>query len=308
MSSGFSPSISENVFLNLHHLRYFREVAREGNLTRAAVRLRLSGGALSSQIKQLEQTLGHSLFNRSKSGMSVTEAGRLVLEYAEVIHRAGSEMMDVLKNQPIEGRTILRIGAVATLSRNFFIEFLRPALKQTNVSLVVRSGSLHELVRAMQSHQVDVILSNHSLRRDSDTLWHSHLLARHPVSLVGSANWKKRRIRFPEGINKVPLILPSFESSVRMEFERILALEGLRPLVLAEVDDMPMLRLLAREADALALVAPVVVRDELDRGELREIHRVAGLWENFYAVAPTRRFPNPLVGRLVQTISKRKKR
>ena len=51
--------------LNYHHLRYFREVAREGNLTRAADRLNLSQSALSTQIRQLEERLGHSLFDRA---------------------------------------------------------------------------------------------------------------------------------------------------------------------------------------------------------------------------------------------------
>jgi LysR family transcriptional regulator, transcriptional activator of nhaA len=50
--------------LNYHHLRYFREVAQEGHLTRAAERLNLSQSALSTQIRQLEERLGHALFER----------------------------------------------------------------------------------------------------------------------------------------------------------------------------------------------------------------------------------------------------
>ena len=73
---------------------------------------------------------------------------------------------------------------------------------------------------------------------------------------------------------------------------------------MAEVDDMPTLRLLAREADALTLVPPVVVRDEIERGQLCEIHRIPSLFETFYAVAPSRRFPNPLVNQMVAALSK----
>ncbi|MEM6898012.1 MAG: LysR family transcriptional regulator, partial [Pseudomonadota bacterium] len=50
--------------MNYNHLRYFREVAREGHLTRAAERLNLSQSALSTQIKQFEERLGHPLFAR----------------------------------------------------------------------------------------------------------------------------------------------------------------------------------------------------------------------------------------------------
>ena len=50
--------------LNYHHLRYFREVAIEGNLSRAAQRLNVSQSALSMQIKNLEERLGQALFER----------------------------------------------------------------------------------------------------------------------------------------------------------------------------------------------------------------------------------------------------
>ena len=304
MSIASNETLFGGGFLNLHHLRYFREVALDGNLTRAARRLRISPGALSIQVRQLEENLAHTLFSRSKSGMSLTEAGRLVLEYAESIHRAGAEMLDVLKNQPSEGRQILRIGAVATLSRNFLLEFIRPVLNRPDVEVVVRSGSLRDLVISMHAHQVDLVLSNQAMRRDAESAWHSHLLSRRPVSLVGAPRWKKLCKRFPESLADVPLILPSLENSTRVDFDRLLAAAGVRPLIMAEVDDMPTLRLLAREADGLALVPPVVVRDEIERGQLCEIHRIPGLLETFYAVTPSRRFPNPLVNQMVVTLSK----
>jgi LysR family transcriptional activator of nhaA len=66
-------------------------------------------------------------------------------------------------------------------------------------------------------------------------------------------------------------------------------------VVLAEVDDMAMLRLVAREADALTLVPPVVVRDELKAGLLVERCKIPAIHESFYAISPSRRFPNPIV-------------
>ena len=81
---------------------------------------------------------------------------------------------------------------------------------------------------------------------------------------------------------------------------------GARPRIMAEVDDMAMLRLLAREGEGLALVPPVVVRDEIESGVLVETHRIAQILETFYAITPSRRFPNPLVGELVAGMAKAK--
>ena len=293
-------------FLNYHHLRYFRLIARDLNLTRAAKKLNLSAPALSLQLKQLEESLGHPLFERRRSGLLLTEAGRIALDYAEAIGRTGEELIDVMQHRPRGGRQVLRVGAVATLSRNFQLEFLRPVLHRDDVEVVIRSGGFPELLLLLHSHQVDLVLSNHPARRDSETHWHSHLLAEQPVSLVGTPQWKKKKLRFPEEMRDVPVILPSQESNTRAGFDRLLASAGVRPRIVAEVDDMAMIRLLAREGEALALVPPVVVQSEIQDGILVETHRIPQIQETFYAVTPSRRFPNPVVGELVHRIADKK--
>jgi LysR family transcriptional activator of nhaA len=293
-------------FLNYHHLRYFRLIARDLNLTQAAKKLNLSAPALSLQLKQLEESLGHQLFERRRSGLLLTEAGRIAFDYAEAIGRTGEELVDVMQHRPRGGRQVLRVGAVATLSRNFQLEFLRPVLHRDDVEVVIRSGGFPELLLLLHSHQVDLVLSNQPARRDSETHWHSHLLAEQPVSLVGTPEWKKKRLRFPEGMRDVPVILPSQESNTRAGFDRLLASAGVRPRIVAEVDDMAMIRLLAREGEALALVPLVVVQSEIQEGILVETHRIPQVQETFYAVTPSRRFPNPLVGELVHRIADKK--
>lgn len=293
------------VFLNYHHLRYFRMIAHELSVTRAAERLNLSVPALSIQLRQLEESLGQKLFERERGGLRLTEPGRLALDYAETIGRAGEELVDVMRNRaPGATRHILRIGAVATLSRNFQVDFLKPALHRPGVEVVIRSGALRELLLALHAHEVDVVLSNSPARRDTETPWHSHLLAEQPVALVGVPAWKKKRLHFPRDFRDVPVILPNMESNTRAAFDRLTAAAGVRPRILAEVDDMAMLRLLAREGEGLALVPPVVVRDEIEDGMLVETHRIPRIRETFYAITPSRRFPNPLVGELVSRMAR----
>ncbi|MBC7369428.1 MAG: LysR family transcriptional regulator [Undibacterium sp.] len=290
-------------FLNYHHLRYFRAIAGERTLTKAAAKLNMSAPALSIQLKQLEESLGHALFLRERQGMMLTEAGRLALDYAETIFRAGDELQDVMRNQPRGGRLVLRVGAVSTLSRNFVLGFLRPALHRTDVELVLRSGGLRELLGQAHAHQIDLVLSNQPVRRDAATPWHSHLLAEEPVGLVGGAKWRRKKFSFPADCATVPLVLPSLESATRAAFDRVMDAAGVRPLIAAEVDDMAMLRLLAREEEGLALVPQVVVRDEIAAGVLSVKHRFPQIRETFYAITPNRRFPNPLVKELVAGIA-----
>jgi LysR family transcriptional activator of nhaA len=91
------------------------------------------------------------------------------------------------------------------------------------------------------------------------------------------------------------------DSDIRVAFDRILELAGIRPSILAEVDDMAMLRLLAREREGVTLVPPIVVRDELKNGTLIDHCRIPEVTEKFYAIVQKRRFPNQLLADILRT-------
>jgi LysR family transcriptional activator of nhaA len=139
-----------------------------------------------------------------------------------------------------------------------------------------------------------VVLSNEAAPRDSSAGWVSRRIAQQPVSLVSKPPRRGARpFLFPQDLDGQPLLLPSEESAVRPAFDLLLEEAGVRPQVLAEVDDMAMLRLLARQTGALTLVPPVVVRDELQAGTLAERCTIPKLHENFYAITTRRRFAHP---------------
>ena len=287
--------------LNYHHLKLFHAIAREGGLTRAAGRLNLSQSALSTQLGKLEAALGHRLFLRVGKRLELTEAGRIALDYADTAFGAGDELLRTLEGRPRRERQVLHVGALTTLSRNFQLEFLRPLIGREDVELVVRSGTLRELLAGLVAHTLDLVLTNSAVRRDATLDLHSHLIETQPVSLVSRPSVDIAALAYPDGLQGAPLILPSLDSDIRVAFDRELALAGVRPLVLAEVDDMAMLRLFARESGALALVPPIVVQDELRSGVLIERHRLANVVESFYAVVQERRFPNAMVATLLST-------
>lgn len=280
--------------LNFNHLRYFWAVAHEGGLTRAAIRLNLSQSALSVQIQKLEHQLGHPLFERVGRKLVLTEAGRIALDYADTVFAAGEELISTLGDRPVDRLQVLRVGALTTLSRNFQMEFLRPLVGRADVELVVRSGTMRDLLGQLEAHAIDVVLANSTAPSDARSPLRNHLLNEQPVSLVGRPR-SGRPFRFPDDLANEPLLLPSRDSEIRVAFDRILETAGIQPVVLAEVDDMAMLRLLAREREGVTLVPPIVVRDELESGLLVEHCRIPDLNERFYAIVRTRRFPNRLL-------------
>jgi len=275
--------------LNFHHLHYFWAVAKEGNLTRAAEALHVSQSALSTQIRVLEDQLGHPLFIRSGRSLRLTEAGQLVLDYADTIFALGSELQDTLQNTQ-EANQTLRIGSVATLSRNFQENLLRPFLGREDLVLTLESGSVDELLERLALHKLDVVLTNQAVSADSQRTWQCRLLHRQPVCLIGPPRQDSRPFDLHRDLQQARLIVPGRSSDVRSQFDVYCSGQGLTPRICAEVDDMALLRLLARDSGDLALLPAVVVQDELRIGALQLYAEVPEIAERFYAVTLQRQF------------------
>nr|WP_298140514.1 LysR family transcriptional regulator [uncultured Pseudomonas sp.] len=284
--------------LNFHHLHYFWAVAKEGNLTRAAQALHVSQSALSTQIRALEDQLGHALFIRSGRSLLLTEAGRLVLDYAESIFALGSELQMTLQSARQDNQP-LRIGAVATLSRNFQENLLRPFLGRTDLRITLESGSLDELLERLALHKLDVVLSNQAVSGDGQRAWRCLLVDRQAVCLVGPPRASAQPFDLSRDLQQARLIVPGRSSDIRSQFELWCNSRGLTPSICAEVDDMAMLRLLARDSGDLALLPAVVVQDELQSGMLELYAEIPEIAEQFFAVTMRRHFNLSILNELL---------
>ena len=284
--------------INFNHLRYFWQVAHDGNLTRTAARLNLSQSAVSVQIRKLEDRLGHPLFDRRGRQLHLTEAGRITLDYADTIFGAGKDLLATLQREG-SPRQVLRVGALATLSRNFQIEFLRPLLGQTDIELVLRSGTSMELLRGLETLSLDVVLTNRVPAPDTLSAFVTQPLSQQPVSVIGTPARLKTTSSLTELLTNNSMIVPTQDSPVRSGFDLMCARLGVTPVLAAEVDDMAMMRLLAREDIGLAVLPPIVVKNELQSGMLMEADHLVGLTESFYAVTIKRKFPNTLLSKLL---------
>jgi LysR family transcriptional activator of nhaA len=278
--------------LNYHHLRYFHVVAHEGHLTRAAEKLHVSQSALSSQIKQLEERLEQKLFERSGRSLVLTEAGRIALDHADAIFTTGRELITTLKQSGMSRRP-LRVGAISTLSRNFQMSFVAPVMGRKDIELILRSGSSAELLSALTSLQLDVVLTNQPPDADALSGFVVKTVDKQSVGLIGVPDLCPPDAKTEDLLRDCPLILPTFSSGMRMGFDALCDRLGITPQIAAEVDDMAMMRLLTREGVGLGVMPPIVVKDEIASGKLIEAQVLPDIVEIFYAVTMRRRFPNP---------------
>ncbi|GMU45264.1 MAG: LysR family transcriptional regulator [Porticoccaceae bacterium] len=275
--------------LNFRHLFYFWRVAKLGNLTRAAEELHTSQSAVSAQIRQLEERIGDDLFVRQGRRLILTDTGQFVLAYADNMFGLGQEMLGRLQGRTA-GITRLRVGSVATLSRNYQENWIRPLLADPKVTLTLESGLLEGLVARLAQHQLDVVLANEAVPVDPDRPLHCRFLGSQSISLVGPTNrWKAQTLRVPDDLDGLDIALPGPRHALRAQFDAQCTSAGVRPRIRAEVDDMAMLRLIARDSGWLAVLPEVVVQDELQSGALVVVGHATTLQENFYAITTPHR-------------------
>ena len=288
--------------LNYHHLYYFWRVASQGKLTEVAHRLHLSQSALSAQIRQLEERMGKTLFERKNRRLQLTEAGRQVFSYAQEIFTKGEELESLIHRGIEPNYQRLRIGMLSTMSRNFIEGFIEPLLKQPvgKVHFSLHARGMTNLLDGLVKHQFDVILTNTQVQTSplSDTAWQSQLLARQPLSIIGPARLCPKAA-FPTGYEGLQWVLPAENHDVRRSFDGYCSLHQYQPNILAEADDMAMLRLLARDSGALSVLPEVVVKDELKQGRLESYQQLPNVYENFYAITLPRHFMPSLVSELL---------
>lgn len=287
--------------MNYNHLHYFWVVAKAGKLTVAAQQLNLSQSALSAQIKKLEHQIGHDLFERRGRGLVLTAAGQITLDHAETIFSSGEALLRRLEHSEQLDKQMIRIGTISTLSRNFQMAFINRILKHDDVNVVIRSGSLAELLSALKAHRLDVVLVNQVPLRDSATRWSAHILDQQDVSLIGTKARARGRTSLQALLSTEPIILPTADSGCRNGIDILFQRLGIRPNIIAEVDDMAMMRLLAREDLGLAILPPIVVVDELSKGLLHNICKLDGITEVFAALTQNSKLPNTILDTLLSS-------
>lgn len=269
--------------LNYHHLQYFWHVAKIGNLTKAAETLHVSQSALSTQIKQLEDSLECQLFVRQGRRLQLTELGNITFSYAESIFNTGIELENLLRKGYESETQIVRIGVLSTMSRNFIESFIEPMMNNPHIKLVISATGQTNLLNALSNYQIDIALTNTEVRGSNDQFWECILLNRQPIHVIGPDHFDLKS-SFSKRFNDYSWILPSSDSPIRSAFDGYCALHQFEPNVVAESNDMAMLRLLARDSHALTIMPEVVVKDELKNGILKSHMTLPDVYENFYAV------------------------
>ena len=283
-------------WLNYHHLFYFWTVARHGSIAKACIELQLCPPTLSTQIRQLEASLGEPLFVRERRRLTLTDVGLTVQGYADEIFSRGREMIDTVKGRRTASLH-LAVGVSDVLPKLVAWRLLQPALSVPgDVRVVCREDRHDRLLAALAMNDLDVVLSDAPASAAIGVRAFNHALGECGVSFFATRALAARfRGPLPDCLDGAPMLLPTDVSALRLSLDGWLERHGVRPRVVGEFDDGALLTTFG-QAGAGVFVAPTVIENEVRRQHgVRLVGRTTEIRERFYAISADRRLKHPAV-------------
>jgi LysR family transcriptional activator of nhaA len=288
--------------INYKHLRYFWMVAKEGGIARASERLHLTPQTISGQLGLLEEQLGEALFTKVGRQLELTDAGRLVLSYADEIFALGGELEDALRNLPQERPMVFRVGVVDVVPKSIASRILAPALALNDpVRLVCRESNLDSLLGELALHRLDLVIADGPIPSGLNVTGYNHNLGESGISFLATASLAKAlRNGFPQSLTGAPLLIPS---EINMVQSRLLQwLEGLHihPRIVGEFDDSALMKAFGQAGKGVFIAPSAIAEEVVKQYRVRIIGSTEAVREQFYAINTERRIAHPAVAAIIK--------
>ncbi|MEO8311626.1 MAG: LysR family transcriptional regulator [Caldimonas sp.] len=289
--------------LNFRHLYYFWVVAKEGGFARAAERLDMAVQTISAQVRELEKALGHQLLKPAGRGIALTEAGEAAFARAEEVFQIGQAIPEEVREAASGKVARLAVGFSDGISKLAAHAMLEPILATPSLRLVCHEGEVKQLLAELAMHHLDLVLAgqpapnNPNLRLTSERLVQSPVEWYGPVALVRKVD----AAEFPRSLERLPVILPTSHSALRLSLDRWFETEGLRPRIVGEFEDSALMAVFAARGLGVFPVSQLGAADLALMHGLRLLGRSAGVSEEIHAIRSRRGQHHPLVTQLLNS-------
>ena len=287
-------------WLNYHHLFYFRTIATEGSIAKAATKLKLGQPTLSTQLMQFEDTIGHKLFARQHKRLHLTDAGRVALNYANEIFRLGDEMIEALADRLTEERVAVAIGAMDTVPKHLTLKLVESAKATQHCAVSVSEGHGDELIRELKAHRLDLMIANYAPSVTEGQGLYARRIARMPVVICGSRQFAHLKRNFPQSLEAQPFVMPSIGSRLRHDVDHYFKLAQIKPIVSIEVQDTSLQKLLGMHGAGLIPIAAPAIEELVAAKDLVNLGELPDVYEELWLITGERRIQNRVAAQLMK--------
>lgn len=276
--------------MEIDQLETFLAVISYGGFHRAAGALRVSQPAVSARIRSLEDSLGVTLFERVRSHLHLSPAGKVLRPHAEqLLRNVALARQAVHELQPSAGSALRVAGALSICT--YFLPDVMKDYQAANPKVMVslRSGNSVEVLKMVLDGEADIGVARSLNHPEVETM----TLRDDPLILVGHPTHpaaRKRRVSLEE-VESMPLVFYDRGSSDWTLSQGLFRRAGLLPNVVLEVEGIEAAKRMVDRKLGMAFLPQIAVMSELQKGELVavEIIDAETLHRNIDVIHPRRR-------------------
>ena len=282
------------------HLYYFWVVAKEGGMAKAADKLDMAVQTVSTQVRELEKSLGYELLKPAGRGVALTDAGIAAMHQAELIFQLGEKLPQLVRDAVGTPSVRLAVGISEGLAKLAVRQLMQPVMATASLRLICQEDEFEDLLGDLALHRLDVVLadrpapSNPNLKVYSHALGSSDLCWFAPPALLARA-----RKGFPQSLAKVPVLLPTHHAAVRSRIDHWFERLGIKPNVVGEFEDSALLKTFGAAGMGVFPAAVLVQAELMTRYDVKKVGPCEGVQEHFFAIGAHKKILHPLVQKLL---------
>jgi LysR family transcriptional activator of nhaA len=285
---------------NYRHLYYFWVVAQEGGMTRAADKLGMAVQTVSTQVRELEQQLGHALLKPAGRGLALTDAGRAALEQADRIFAIGEQLPGSVRDAAESPALRLAVGIADSLPKLVVHNLMAPLMHEPSLRLNCQVDEFTDLLGDLALHRLDVVLADRPAPANPNLRVYSHSLGSSPVAWYATPERAEAAAGdFPRSLASTPVLLPTAHAAVRGLIDHWFSRHGIRPKIVGEFEDSALLKTFGAGGMGVFPAAEWMHEELLARYGVQRLGLCEGVEEHFFAIGTERRVGHPLVQRIL---------
>jgi LysR family transcriptional regulator, transcriptional activator of nhaA len=290
-------------WLNYHHLFYFWITAKEGGINNASKKLGIGQPTISTLIKTLEETLEQSLFDRTNRTLVLTEAGKVVFDYASQIFALGNELLEVVKDGTFSQRVHVQFGVLDSVPKGLVQSLIISAQKTGPCVISILEGDEEHLFRELQAHRVDLVVSNFPPSIGNKKQFFSRFLSKRSVAIYGAKKFQSLKRKFPFSLQGQPFIMPSLHSKFRHDLNHYFKTNNISVDTIIETQDTSIQKLLGIQGMGLVPLPEFAGVDLIKEKKLYKLGTLEKVTEDFWLVSSPRKFQNPIARNLMENFN-----
>lgn len=258
---------------NLSQYRIFYEVAKAGNISKAAKELYISQPAISKSISKLEDSLGTTLFNRNSRGVQLTEEGQVLFSHTQAAFEALTQGEQELKRIKNFHMGHISIGVSNTLCRFIMVSYLKGYIEQyPHMKITIESQSSTHTLAMLDKERIDIGLVAEP--RSQKNLVFIPVMEIEDIFVAAPSYLENLRLREGKGADVFQdgnIMLLDRNNITRHYIDDYMNVNHMEANSLLEVTTMDLLIEFARIGLGAACVIREFVKEDLETGRLVQL-------------------------------------